>query len=718
VRQLLRWISLILVVACAATGATSEQALAQSAGNGLEERSVNSFEFDPGRGVVRVTIDIDLRNVTEDRVEGDVVRRAFFDTYSVAVPVGAENIVATRNGVALDGTLLSDPAFPAFSSYRFALDAPLFSGESATLQVTYDHLGAPPRDPVPWRVNEAYAGFVAFGLGDEGQVTVRISQPSGYEFDEFTDLSGFEVSEPDQFGTVIHTRSGLNEDARITVGMANDDRLVSRPLDVEGVDLELRSWPDDPEWADFAAATVEAGIPSLEELIGSDWPIEGSFDVRQTVEPSLLGYAGWFDAQSNEIAVGEALDADTIYHELSHAWFNRRLSTERWVTEGLAQTYAAELVRLDGASARTPTEPDVDDPVARPLTEWTALDSERAVEEYGYATAFWVVDALVDDIGFDRARDVIAALQTGTGPYGATAAVERPDEDWKRVFDVLVEVGDSTVARDVFVAHVVDADGAASIDRRDLAAGEVADLTARSSPWDLPIGVRHRLERWEFDDVAGGLAAADVVLEQRSALDSIEASVGIDEPDRADEAYATAPMSATGGVDFSEAAAMLDEAIGSGERLEELVGEIDSLEATAGATPPELSSISGVDDFASGLGVAEQQLRALELIIEVDARLNAVSGFAATVGRWGSDIEGDVDEARVQVERGDTEAALATLASADERIDDLAAAGMVRLGLAGGVILALFVAIILIRRRGRHSGVDAGTTFEVDSAAL
>jgi hypothetical protein len=688
---------------------TTSAVVAQSAGNGIEERSVNSFEFDPARGVVRVTIDIELRNVTEDRVDGNVVRRAFFDSYSVAVPVGAESIVATRNGAVLAGSLASLPASPAFSTYRVRLDPPLFSGESATLQVTYDHLGAPPRDPVPWRVNEAYAGFVAFGLGDEGQVTLRISQPFGYEFDEFTDLSGFDVSEPDQFGTVVHVRSGLNRDTRITVGMANDDRLVSRALAVEGVDLGLRSWPDDPEWADFAAARVERAVPALEELIGSEWPIEGGFHVRQTVEPNLRGYAGWFDARSNEIAVGEALDADTIYHELSHAWLNSRMSTERWLTEGMAQVYAAELVRRDGDIAREPTAPDPDDPVAAPLTEWSGIGSERAVEEYGYNASHWVVDVLVDEIGFDRARDVVATLRGARSPYDPAAATERPNDDWKRAYDVVVEVGGSSVARDVFVSYVVDADGAASIDRRDLAAAGVSALADRSSPWNLPAGVRHRLERWEFDDVAEGLIAADLVLEQRSTLESIEASVGLDEPDRADEAYASAAMSETGGVDFSVATAILDAAIGRGEQLTEVVNQIDALEAAAGATPPELSSIAGVDDFASGLEVAEAQLRALEWIIEVDERLGAVSGFAASIGRWGSDVGSDVDRARAQVEQGDTEAALATLASVDERIDGLATVGIVRLVIAGGVLLALFLVVVLVRRRSRTAGRDAET---------
>jgi hypothetical protein len=694
-------LALCLLWLAVAVTVPGDRVAAQSADNGLEERSVNSFEFDPARGVVRVTIDIDLRNVTTDRVDANTVSRAYFDSYAVAVPLGAENIVATRDGTVLDGTLVSDPEFPAFSAYRFPLDPPLFSGASTTVQVTYDHLGAPPRDPVPWRVNEAYAGFVAYGLGDEGLVTLRISQPFAYEFDEYTDLTGFDVGEPDQFGTVVYTRAGLSEDTRITVGLANDDRLVSRPLGVVGVDLELRSWPDDPDWADFAAARVESGIPTLGNLIGSDWPAEGSFVVRQSVEPNRSGYAGWFDARTNEIAVGEALDADTIYHELSHAWFNRRLSTERWLTEGIAQVYAAELVRRDGEEARSPSAPVVDDPATRPLTDWTALDDERALEEYGYATSFWVVDALVDDVGFDRMRQVIAGLRSGTSPYGATDDVERPTDDWKRVYDAFVEVGGSSVAGELFGAHVVDADGAISIQRRDRAAADVDGLAARSSPWDLPVGIRNRLERWETDDVAEGVLAADLVLGQRSELETIEETVGIDEPDRAGDAYAAAQMRQTGGVDFSEATAILDEAIELGRQLEARIGEIDELATAAATTPPEISSLTGVTDFAGGLDAADDLHGALAQIVEIEQELEASSGLLATIGRWGSDIESDLDEARVQVEHGEIDAALATLASAEERVDGLAAAGALRSAITVTAVLALIVAFVLIRRRDR-----------------
>ena len=695
---------MVVAVYTAMLVVASGQASAQSADNGLEEQSVNSFVLDPTRGIVRVTIDISLRNVTTDRVDGNTVSRTYFDSYVVAVPRGAENIVATREGSVLAGELVADPEFPAFSAYRFPLGSRLFAGESATLQVAYDHYGAPPRDPVPWRVNEAYAGFVAFGLGDDGLVTVRISQPFGYEFDDSTDLSGFDAALPDAFGTVVHTRSGLDSDDRITVGLADDERLLSRPLDVADADIRLRAWPDDPEWADFAATTVETGIPALEDLLGSPWPIEGQLDVRETVEPNLRGYAGWFDRDSNEIAVGEDLDADTIYHELSHAWINSAVTTERWLTEGLAQVYAAELVRRDGGDVREPEPPGADAPGALPLTDWASGvgDTDRDTEEYGYGSSFWVVDVVVDEIGFDRTRDVVAALRVGTSAYDLDAAGERPDEEWQRVYDALVEIGGAATAPDVFRAWVVDADGAGLIEVRDRAAANVADLTRRSAPWRLPAGIRNRLERWEFEDVAAGLAEADDVMERRAELEAIEAQVGIDEPDLAGPAYADAPMGDDVAVDFTEVNAILDEQIGVGEELSGRLTAIIELSGAAMVSPPEVASLDGVDDFATALDAANAQLLAVQQIIEVEDRLDSTTGLLARIGRWGSDLDGDLDDARAQVDDGDSTTALDTLAGLDDRIDDLAMTGAIRLAIVGVIVALLSTALALLLRRRQH----------------
>ncbi len=54
--------------------------------------------------------------------------------------------------------------------------------------------------------------------------------------------------------------------------------------------------------------------------------------------------------------------------------------------------------------------------------------------------------------------------------------------------------------------------------------------------------------------------------------------------------------------------------------------------------------------------------------------------------------------ARSQVERGDTDAALATLDAAGRRIDGLTTAGQARLLIAVVVLVVLFVAIVVVAR--------------------
>jgi hypothetical protein len=129
--------------------------------------------------------------------------------------------------------------------------------------------------------------------------------------------------------------------------------------------------------------------------------------------------------------------------------------------------------------------------------------------------------------------------------------------------------------------------------------------------------------------------------------------------------------------------------------------EIAVVAPQAGVRPPELSDIEGVADFASGIAATDGQLDAMAHIIELDDELDAASGIFVTIGRWGSDIEGDLDAARSQVERGDSDAALAILDSAEVRIDDLAGAGRVRVLLTGALVIVAIVVIVLVARSRR-----------------
>ncbi len=141
------------------------------------------------------------------------------------------------------------------------------------------------------------------------------------------------------------------------------------------------------------------------------------------------------------------------------------------------------------------------------------------------------------------------------------------------------------------------------------------------------------------------------------------------------------------------------EPIELGGQLEDRVGHIAELATPAGVSPPDLGSATGVEDLSSGLAVADDQVAALERIVEVERQLDAASGFTTWGGRWGSDTEGDLDEARSQLAHGDNDATLATLASADDQIDGLSASGALRLAIAGAVVLVLVGVLALMRRR-------------------
>ena len=107
------------------------------------------------------------------------------------------------------------------------------------------------------------------------------------------------------------------------VSLRDPERTDERTVDVDGVSLLLDGFQDDPRWSRFVAGQVTKGIPALEKLVGAKWP-GGLERIREDASPSLRGYDGWFDPTDDEIVIGEQLDADLIFHELSHAWVSER----------------------------------------------------------------------------------------------------------------------------------------------------------------------------------------------------------------------------------------------------------------------------------------------------------------------------------------------------------------------------------------------------------
>ncbi len=698
---------------------------AQSDGNGLEESSINTFQIDESTGNVRVTVEIRLRNVTSDRREGNVIQQTFFNAYGTVVPAGAENIVATRNGSTLDGELIVEEEGEAFSLYQFQLGTRLFNGQSTTVVVTYDHTGQPPRSELLWRSNAAYASFLAFGLGDSGNVTINLVLPFGYEFDDFTDLSGFDASEPNEFAATTWTRSGLSEDFETLVSLSNDALLTTTPLEVPGADLDLRSWPDDPEWLKFAKESVETGVPELEELIGLPWPLDGQFDIRQTVEPNFYGYAGWFDSEAAEIAVGEELDADTMYHELSHAWFNSDLFEGRWLGEGFAQIYAAELVDRDGGDPRSPDVPARFGTGGQPLSEWTAFGDNgtatfEAIEDYGYNASFWVADQIADEIGLDGLARVIASADQNLLAYQVDGSTDRRKASepatWRHVLDYVEVAGGATGVESLFRDFVVDPDRFDELDERQAAIESYHELVNRSGDWPAPVGIRTRLDIWSFERATDLITEAQATLDSRDDLMMLSEQIGVapDGANRFPELFADAND------DFDDVNEALGTEIAQGNIVADLQRAIVAQGDAADATPPRLASLDAVDGFDAAAEAADDQIDVLDALIDAIAADAEPRSFVEDIGLYGTDVDGDLEAARTAIEVGDNGAAQASLSQALETLDEADGLGSSRLTKAIAALAALLVLLIVlaVQRRKRRRAVDNAAENESGGGAV
>jgi hypothetical protein len=376
------------------------------------------------------------------------------------------------------------------------------------------------------------------------------------------------------------------------------------------------------------------------------------------------------------IEVGEQLDPIVTIHELAHGWFDDDTSYHRWITEGLAESYANAVVEGNGGTPRQPERPTADTPGSQPLNQWEGFDfsqQQQDTETYGYTASHYVIDALVDEIGTRRMATVLAAIDDGAPVYVDGGSAGPAPVGWRRFLDLLEEVGGSEQATALFEAFVVLPTEVGELEERDGARRRYEELVRRSASWQLPAGVRDGMERWEFADTDELIAAAERALAARD--DFAAAAAGVELP----AALRTR---------FEEATAV-DALDVIGEEITELDQALDvvlAAEEAAGAerTPLELLAV-GDEDFADQLAGAREAITrgdpagAESLAREVQSSL----AVAESVGR--------------------------------ERAGELADSGLNRLGLvaavaATGLVLAGLLSLASQRRRRRRTGsgdVDA-----------
>jgi hypothetical protein len=715
------------------------------------------YRVDPAVPAVQVEATYRMTNTTPDRdLGGGRVRYFYYDGVVLPIDDAIADLTVTVNDRDVRFTVDEDEN--GFAFVEIAFNSDLRYNRTATIVMRYRIVGAPPRtDDSFIRVNPAYVSFPVYSYADEGRGSVRVELPQdwtpdwvGSEFDDVRTEGGVvvfesvDIAEPESFGMLFTARQ--------------DDRLESTPLTVGTSQFEIRAWPGDAAWLEFADRSITEGVPVLVDLVGTPWPETAETDVIQASTPYLRGYAGFYDAESDVIEVGERLDLHTMLHELSHAWFNRSTISDRWLSEGLADEVGARAVAALGEPLPAPE--DYDGPDAPidvepfPLNSWQqpfgAADDD---EYYGYRTSFVVLRSLWDEVGDERMTELITAVLAGDRAYPSERGrADAGAVSWQEFLDLAEQVGGATGVEQLYREYVITGSQEDQLDRRTAVLVDYRALDERGAGWSPPESVRAAMAAWRFTIAGEQIAEAGRALDRRDELVSVLAAVGLEPADAMEAAYEDAD-------DLEPVVSELDEQVQAGIRLvaarESLDDDLTALdldvppltqddyeaapvavattaeslaaqaaEAVAAHTDlvdtlepfrlrmPPLSPGAFVESPADVIASLSADRTAARDVSDAMAAEVEADSLLERIGAIGGDVDAQLVDAADRLADGDRDGASTSAAAALADIDGWRERGMARLvavglGVAIGVLAAWVAARIRRRRAARKADLGS-----------
>ncbi len=324
------------------------------------------------------------------------------------------------------------------------------------------------------------------------------------------------------------------------VSLRDPARTDERAVDVAGVSLLLDGFQDDPKWSRFVAGQVTKGIPALEKLVGAKWP-GGLERIREDASPSLRGYDGWFDPTDDEIVIGEQLDADLIFHELSHAWVSGERFDQRWMSEGLAQVLAERAVKATGGTPYVHPKVSRGSSDAVALNGWGGSAGSRSedVDAYAYPASYAVTSSLVRRLDDAELAAVLGAAIRGERAYdpAGTKDANGGRTDWMRWLDLLETRGGVSNGADVFGRWVLTGQQRAALAPRAEARTAYAAVDEADGAWLPPEGLRDAMTDWDFERADAVRAKVAGLGAAATAVQTAAERAGIEVPDAVRAGY-------------------------------------------------------------------------------------------------------------------------------------------------------------------------------------
>lgn len=619
---------------------------------GMTESGSTTYRLEPRKGNVHVTVEVELVNTMPATTQGAYISTPYFDSYAVPAMGPVRNARARSSaGGNLDVEI--EKGRMGISGVIVDLEPNLVHGAPQTVTIEYDLPNQPPRSKSVTRVNNGFASWFVFGAGDAGDIDIRIEAPADFDVTFSRPVRVNDFREGD-LNIYEMNNVGRYENAALFASATNDDGIAGRRLTVGDTNVTVKAWPGDVRWSRFAASWTRKGLPVLEKLIGVD-AVQDDLTVAESSRSYQLGYAGFYVPSEGRVEVGDMLDKTTLLHELAHVWFNRHMFTERWLGEGLAESYANRALKELGAKPKPPRRIDIEDPARVPLNAWppvAVLDPKREkVERYAYNASYSVVEELIEEIGIDGMRKVLVAASQRQLPYQGRPDAEEElfiERDWRYFFDLVEMIGGSKKVDSIFRDQVLTPVEKAMLPQRDELHRKLEVLQDGGDGWVAPLEVRESLAAWEFGTTKGLIHYAT---------------------DLRDRSHATVDQLRSVDVDV---AASLEEQYAGAKSLAEFDEELKALESTT------------------------------EDIVALRRRADG-AGPIAQVGLLGADL--GFERINKAVTNGELDGVPDMVAAASDQLDQAPTRGALILG-AAGLLLLIILALMLVRRRRRHAPDD------------
>ncbi|MDY0387478.1 MAG: hypothetical protein RBT65_10200 [Methanolobus sp.] len=355
---------------------------------------VSSYKLLPDEGIVKVSKEITFFN-------NDINTkywRGYYSNYNYYLPERAVNIKACDNENPIASKISSE------GYYVFNFNQKVWYGENYTFNIDYEL--------------ETNKNTAVFSLNEYGGNTeVILEVPS--DFDTHIGRDDYKL-EDKKHSSVYIFEKGQKWDRFCTVNSVRaSPRLTLKDtahLTEKDVDVEIRYWEGEEEWAQDIMQTTIKSLALLEDKWGIAYPAKYNITITQANLTETGGYGG-YNQRRNGICLLYTSNHGILIHELAHYWTRACNFEQLWMDEGYADLYShlvlSEIEPEEAISRRDrflEKYNDLNDQYDYPLSEWNTPEnidcSTEEYVDYGYKKAFFLTLTLYEATDIDTLQEM------------------------------------------------------------------------------------------------------------------------------------------------------------------------------------------------------------------------------------------------------------------------------------------------------------------------